>query len=426
MSNLKKRCFEQTSKQITEETKKLLENIPKECIREYYDEIFEIYGSKNAINILSNYGSKKQSMKMQQLIKIMTTDKYTNNNKQTQIENSMTLPLSYLNMDKNQITRNKRYNQLEESIIKSDKSGWYCFGHSFEYGYVGENGGGILINKKYNSFKEELTQNNMSTVSIEQFDCEYKKSKNKLQSLYCRQYFQDYIDDNGIHWIFTVDDIIAILMYCNYDVLQYEFSRTYRSNNGQHHNEFFHFGQFMKKIIHHFGKPINNMTLYHGVNQRILFPQYIHDIVDGLCIQCPLSTSSCFDIALNFAQNNNGLILQFADRTCTTKFISVAWLSNFPNEQEYITIQNYSYLAGFLEINDITDARFGCKYGCILTALKIIQDIITAYRYQSKNVNTDMKHLVNQIFEYQLNSNNNIFAQQQTPKEVVEYAKKYY
>ena len=57
------------------------------------------------------------------------------------------------------------------------------------------------------------------------------------------------------------------MIYCNYDVLQYEFSKTYRESISKHNN-FYHLGKYLKMAVRRFGTVINEgavKTFYHGV-----------------------------------------------------------------------------------------------------------------------------------------------------------------
>eukprot|EP01083_Nonionella_stella_P259969 887004_1 len=87
-------------------------------------------------------------------------------------------------------------------------------------------------------------------------------------------------------------------------------------------------------------------SFYHGVSESLLFPELRSHYNNTVPIRCPLSTSSCHQVAANFAHSNNGLIMQIgggSERALSTYF-SVDWLSDYPNEQEHLFIQDVGCL----------------------------------------------------------------------------------
>eukprot|EP01084_Bolivina_argentea_P123697 219197_1 len=161
----------------------------------------------------------------------------------------------------------RKYNQLTQDYedSKAENTGTYSYGFKFEYGYFNEyeaddTNNVIVVSAKYSSVKQELINNDIATINIEQFNNEYKKAKLHLCSYYCRKHFGSFIDtkmvsyyydkkDNNpkFEWIFLCEYILALMIYCNYDYLQYEFSKTYRENKENNkHNNFFYFGKYLK------------------------------------------------------------------------------------------------------------------------------------------------------------------------------------
>eukprot|EP01084_Bolivina_argentea_P008377 15694_1 len=225
-----------------------------------------------------------------------------------------------------------KYNQInDEELRKTDKQ-MYSFGFPFEYGYIGENDDQYFSNwhdeirvyPLYSSFKQELTSNCISTLSVGQFNNDYRKAEFHFISEYRKQTFPDML----------LQHILSMMIYCNYTLLQYEFSKTYRILNGKKHSQFYYLGQYLKRSVRQFGTKICYGTVrafYHGMNQRLMFPNYI-GCGYGITIHGPLSTSSSFCVAANFT-SNFGLIVEFTDSFCdmSCKYLSVSWLSDFGN-----------------------------------------------------------------------------------------------
>eukprot|EP01084_Bolivina_argentea_P152494 266008_1 len=117
---------------------------------------------------------------------------------------------------------NARYQQLssqlneqtDEKMIDQKK---YNFGTSFEYGYNGEICGHISVSPKYSSLKEELTNNHIVRLNIVQFNMQYAKAQIVFNSYYRKR----------LYFKMCIENIVSLMFYCNYDQLQFQFSRTY-------------------------------------------------------------------------------------------------------------------------------------------------------------------------------------------------------
>eukprot|EP01084_Bolivina_argentea_P304190 525276_1 len=125
---------------------------------------------------------------------------------------------------------------------------------------------------------------------------------------------------------------------------------------------------------------MNGQKFYHGIGAKLRLPKYIDDSNKfiGLLIHCPLSTTSSWEVGVQFANNNQGLIIEFGDNDNnehSPRYFSVDWLSDYSNEKEYIFIQNNDWTQG-LKINNITDAESAIDFKSILNALQTINKIL--------------------------------------------------
>eukprot|EP01084_Bolivina_argentea_P046537 85711_1 len=252
---------------------------------------------------------------------------------------------------------NQRYNQFfAEHKTDDNNNQIYNFGYKFHYGYENEQAGTKIIYKtvlqKFNSLKEELTWNNLSIVSISQFNAELKKANLHYQSSYRKR---------NKNWAtISIQHIVSLMVYCNFTKLQYCFSKTYRDDAYQNHSNFYFMGKYLKQAVNEFGTKISAgtvKTFYHGITEKLLFPKCIgfcSNINHAIYINAPLSTSCSFAVAVNFCNNNNGLAIEFnaPKNKSTVKYFPCAWLSDYANESEYLFIQN----AEPLQIHHIVDA----------------------------------------------------------------------
>eukprot|EP01083_Nonionella_stella_P040399 109657_1 len=125
----------------------------------------------------------------------------------------------------------------------------YIFGCQFDYDYDEKkpenynNNSTIHFTPKYRDHKEELTQNDICQITIDQ----YMNELNKAQILYdtrCRR--KHYVSISKQH-------LLSLMIYCNFDMVQFEFSKTYRDHSGIKHNAYYHFGRSLKDAVLQFG-----------------------------------------------------------------------------------------------------------------------------------------------------------------------------
>eukprot|EP01084_Bolivina_argentea_P319351 553917_1 len=155
-------------------------------------------------------------------------------------------------------------------LATKTKYGKYSFGKRFIYGYPGENmhvshgQTAEIFSLKYKHLKEELLTNEIFVATTEQFKLEYRKAKMHLNSQYCRanfiewtQYRQNILIQT---WKISVENILSLMFYCNYDRLQNELSKTYRESTDKfkNHKEFYHLGKMLKITVHKYGVEIRD------------------------------------------------------------------------------------------------------------------------------------------------------------------------
>eukprot|EP01083_Nonionella_stella_P020337 56397_1 len=362
----------------------------------------------------TTYLVNTKSVQIEKILKQKRTE-HTNNNELNHRMNSKYYQLFDRNVNDNQ-TNNRKYG----------------LGIQFEYGYYSER---IMPNKRYSqeryshcseqpkynnpdtifppvapkyaSLKQELTMNGISNITMQQFNDEYTKALLHYNSDFCKQTFVPFTDIDNTKWTFLSQHVLSMSIYCNYTELQYQFSKTYREN-AANHDQFYYLGLYLKIAIQIFGTEIKNGNIkvfYHGISQKLVFPAYVGTFLypydGGLTINCPLSTSSSFVVASRFANNNNGLIVEFEDTklwTHSTKYFSVSWLSDYGYESEHLFIQNNWPL----KITNIYDTQLGFEYKHILEALRIISGITGNYQTATDDITKTMKTLLIQIVNHQL------------------------
>eukprot|EP01083_Nonionella_stella_P193956 715750_1 len=311
--------------------------------------------------------------------------------------------------DKRQAFQN--YNENTEGVknrtVHKYMQNMYSFGTLFNYGYDGEhiwNNKAIKVHPKYASLKDELLNNDIATISARRFENEYQKASVHSDTYYRKTYYPE----------MEIEHILSLMIYTNFDRLQREFTKTYRTEKGNQHDRYYYLGKHIKISVHEFGTTLAKSDIkifYHGIGEQLVFPKYIGEVSSGISVYSPLSTSSSLSVAANFTNGNNGLIVCFGGgwnaehalhhpwwcALSANKYLSVSWLSDYGNESECLFIQSQFEL----HINNIVDARSGSDFKCILFALRIIE-VITSRLTMKANVTQKIKDVLRSLIEHQL------------------------
>eukprot|EP01084_Bolivina_argentea_P005725 10807_1 len=286
------------------------------------------------------------------------------------------------------LTRNDKYNQLgqfscvkdkenENKEEKENSSKFYGFGVQFWYkndeqkhqqDSIHKPSNIIIPNPKYSSLKQELISNKISVITATQFNNEYAKMQLLFNSTYKKQNFEK---------TFSMNHLLSLMIYCNFDALQREFSKTYYDEKCiPNHDSFYHFGSFLKAAVNDHGSWMGS-TYYHGIGVPVVFRQLCSEITGGIKIFSPLSTSTSLEVAISFTNYNKGVVMYFADisdfQIGGTKRFSLSWISDYPNEHEQLLVQNCRPL----EIMNILYIPEVIEFGPILKALYVIQAVTT-------------------------------------------------
>eukprot|EP01084_Bolivina_argentea_P142508 250353_1 len=305
---------------------------------------------------------------------------------------------------------NSKYNSLDQ--YENDQK-MYDFGVLFLYGFDGETdhkpNGSITqkhINKKFDSLKQEMIENDTTIMTIEQFQSEFKKASYHYHCAFRKKRYPDMM----------IQCLLSLMIYANYDAVQYTFSKTYRENIDSHAN-FYHLGMFLKISMHKFGGPFddhtsilniddmytNTMPFYHGISEKLNFPQILGDDVNagkGVQILSPLSTTSSYEVAINFAsQNQGGIVVEFGHGlTSSTQYFNMDWISDYGNEKEILFVQNVLDL----RIYNIIDTKTYTAFELLIKALKIIDDQTCMRNGFDTNISWTMRNLIIKVIHHRL------------------------
>eukprot|EP01084_Bolivina_argentea_P233032 392577_1 len=224
-------------------------------------------------------------------------------NKQlTQIRDTLNDKTKHLKMRNDEKSRlYKKYQQLNEYMQENEQTTnkTFHFGLIFKYGNIGgfddehheaktnteqfihTNTGDkyVKISNKFPSLKTELTDNGISILTMQQFAVEMHKAKLHYNTFYCKKKYHS-MKSGSLS--FSIEYTLSLMVYCNFDDLQYEFSKTYRENDGKAHENFFWLGRNLKIVVQKFGNRVKDGQIkkfYHGIRETLQFPQYMGDMM---------------------------------------------------------------------------------------------------------------------------------------------------
>eukprot|EP01084_Bolivina_argentea_P088680 160092_1 len=271
---------------------------------------------------------------------------------------------------------NMKDNKVNRMISVDDPSGKYLplwiEGNRFHYDQetnVPEHSSVQLVVPKHSSFKEELITNDVCRINSEQFNMEYQKARIHFSSYYRKRY----------HSKMGVEHILALMFYCNYSELSYRFSKTYRdywdgNNVINVHSNYYFLGKYLDEAVNIHGTSITDGKIkrfYHGTSEKLLF--HAEWFPAKRSMNCPLSTTSSFAVAVNFAVN--GIIIEFQQyhdlskqSFTSSKYYSTRWLSDYGYENEYLFLNQREHAQG-LSVENIWISDTGQELDILIKAL---------------------------------------------------------
>eukprot|EP01083_Nonionella_stella_P040395 109650_1 len=152
----------------------------------------------------------------------------------------------YMN-SRNPIVSGMKKRMCQKFQLDAHVQNEYIFGCEFDYNYDEKDQDNyehrIRFTPRYRDLKEELTQNDICQITIDQYMNEWDKTR-ILYKTQCRK--KHYSSISKQH-------LLSLMIYCNFDLLQFEFSKTYRDHSGIKHHNYYHFGRSLKEAVLHSG-----------------------------------------------------------------------------------------------------------------------------------------------------------------------------
>eukprot|EP01084_Bolivina_argentea_P210056 357668_1 len=278
--------------------------------------------------------------------------------------------------------------------------------------------GYVYVKRKYSSLKQELLSNPLVILSKAQFDSELNKAEIHFNSHHCKTLMKIHEtqcqSSNSKPVKLKVHHVLTVMIYCNYDALQYEFSKTYRKTAenedlqsiSDRHRNFFHLGLFLKIIANKFsyetssytGGNSNTMcfkTLYHGINKLLMFPLESPGFTH---INVPLSTSSEWEVSVNFS-TVNGISVEISAGGWMASFFKCDWLSDYGNEKEHLFVQANRHMS----FTNVTICQNGIELKLIIQAARILWQFwdYNKIKYRQK-ISNECKSVTMSLIEHEM------------------------
>eukprot|EP01083_Nonionella_stella_P014102 39652_1 len=298
----------------------------------------------------------------------------------------------------------------------------YSFGVRFEYDKSKKHHQ-WYVKPKRQTLKDELVNNEWRSFNMESWREVYESALHYAQT---RRIKEEYVlhdtgdIPSGVSSVMSVDNLIALMVYCNFDKLQAEFSASYRILQGesamdlkQRHSEWHQLGKYLRQTVEYFGKRISSveqrirnrevrrssytyvsgkLKFFHGINKEMVF------VSTSAKICGPLSTSSESFVALSFA-GSDGLLLELTGTNA--RFFDCCGLSDFSNEKEALFLGGYDPLLIYTVINPRT-----IDYRKYIKAINIISCLFNGSPYYGPAIKPLSKHTMKRVYTL-------LFAKQQ-------------
>eukprot|EP01084_Bolivina_argentea_P226396 382442_1 len=266
------------------------------------------------------------------------------------------------------------------------------------------------IPRTFANLKVELTNNPLSQLALGQWYQLYCKALKHHQTDHAKTFYsleRKYANRHGVKYgqTITVEHLVAVMTYCNYDRLQYVFTSTYRripvtetdDSLKKRHANFANLGRLLRELLECFcpilkynkkrmpyddihtsltwAKNCMNETFYHGINTKMQFASC------KACFKGPLSTTTDYHVAVNFS-NPTGILLElqldqfwvYVNASGTALF-DCRWISDYANESEVLFVGGYSEHI----IQNIVNVELGEDYSVYLFALHRIFMCLSKY-----------------------------------------------
>ena len=256
----------------------------------------------------------------------------------------------------------------------------------------------LRLTPNHKNLKQEMTQNTIYPLSMDEFNKSHTKALGLMNdSDHVKSIKSDFFD-GSIHYgitkgsPLTFDHILSVVFYCDYDSLSYHFSSTFRLIPSDKHDkknamkrnlEYGNWTRYLQQTVNCFGTKLSESAIkvyYHGVSFL-----YLNKFIETF--NAPTSTTTKLSVAYQFAQPNDGIVLELTKphetNHCYLRYFNCSFFSYFANEDErlFITPHNIGLFLKFVNIRNISENE---KYDTFVKSLTLLQTVVDSGHYLSK------------------------------------------
>lgn len=283
---------------------------------------------------------------------------------------------------------------------------------------------------KYKNFKNEILNNNHYALNQIKYNHIIRKTEKMMNSLYAKSLSANFIKDHhyGIDHgsPFKIDNMLSIVLYCDYDILSQALSNTFypiRINEQlfsikKRHSVFRNWSKLLRETVDYYGISTSSLSnnLYIGCYNNIIISSL------SIRIRAPTSTSKKIQVALRFINDiKNGIILKLSHnkyiKSIDLKTFPCNWISNFKGENEMLLMGGKYTLRIYSLINIKNNYNFKQYFKCLYYFDLMLSGIQISIKDSKKINNFDYKFMDNLINnQCKMTSNKNIFGDNTTKK----------
>eukprot|EP01084_Bolivina_argentea_P253955 426807_1 len=297
---------------------------------------------------------------------------------------------------------NTNFNKFNSNLqLNENFENIYSFGQRFEYE---DEKNDWYCPAKYKSFKEELIYNNICNITNIIYKEECNKCDVYMESIKVKQ-----MQQICKHKQIIFGHILTLLIYCNCDQYQTNWSASYRKLSTEtdksfkhRHSHFYFSSKYVQVLVEWFGTRLvaqtdSNPIFFHGVSQILYFYKTIAQF------NCPLSTSTDMVVAQRFS-SQVGIILVlkysgFSLYPLNARYFECKSFSDYPEENEDLFVGGNPMMA----ITNIINQSNGEIYEPYINALNVINAILNGTYSETSDVNIVAINLCASLLNQQKN-----------------------
>eukprot|EP01084_Bolivina_argentea_P168725 292538_1 len=259
----------------------------------------------------------------------------------------------------------------------------------------------------YSDLKQEIISNKIHELDITTFNNAYQKavklmtSSNYVKCIKCteKEWCLPYWYEVEYESLLTINHILSIIFYCDYDQLSTDFSTSFRKNKKfemlssikKRNSNYYYLSKYIRETVECYGQcALSRNSLlgpfYTGMNVLLNIPS----LAIRLC--SPTSTSIHIEVAIKFS-GQEGIIIQFDNskhlyQYCYLRGFNVSWLSRYKEEDERIFVGGFYYM----KIQSVRVRSTKQNFECIFNAIYCLENML--HGGQQHGIEATDKHAI--------------------------------